>query len=359
VRTFVSVVVSVTLLAGGTYVAGDRLGAWDPIAVLGSAQRDRSDEAGWTTHRAAGFSIALPNTWVPKKLPRGAVAAAWRANPEFTKLVDQVEKSTAWKKGFQAFDTSQQARAMAAREHFATNVNIIKARVSLPAKEVWKRDLKGLASLPNRVGRTRHSRVVIAGGPALKVESHVRFRLPAGGRLVLSWTQWLVVDDGFEYVITYTTTKRAEKSYAATFAKSAASFVVLPPKTKPKSATTGKVKPFRELADDACITYVPDYLPVTTAGRARATAHGFAVLARKLRRIHAPRGSRADYRAMLASIDDIVAGLRREATFLAQDSTYEAYRASHDAIDASQRARTYARRLHLRWCATGIFDAGT
>ena len=118
-------------------------------------------------------------------------------------------------------------------------------------------------------------------------------------------------------------------------------------------------KPFRQVGNETCIRYAPGLLFVTTAARARARAHEFAVLRRKLARLDAPRALRADYRALLASIGDVAAAESRSASAQASGSTQDAYHASQDAISAGERARSYARRLHLRSCADAISHGAT
>jgi hypothetical protein len=118
-------------------------------------------------------------------------------------------------------------------------------------------------------------------------------------------------------------------------------------------------KPFRRRADETCSRYSPDPLFVTTAAQARTRAREFSVLRRKLARLHPPHALRADYRALLASIDDVAAAERRAAAARARDSTDDAYHASQAALSAGERARSQARRLRLRWCADAVYRAAT
>lgn len=139
-------------------------------------------------------------------------------------------------------------------------------------------------------------------------------------------------------------------------ASSADTFVVKPAANKSKTPAAAEKKPFRKLANETCLAYAPTYIPGATAARARAAAREFAILARKLGRINPPPRLRRDYRAMLSSLNDVAAAKRREADVFAQGAGGQAaYSASVDATHASQRARSQARRMHLRWCVNSIF----
>jgi hypothetical protein len=272
-------------------------------------------------------------------------------NPAFEEYVAQARKSGITRNKLQAFDLSPLSRRTVASERFVTNMGVVQARVHLPAAALWQREVRSLEGIPNRVGPVRRWRVRIDGHQALKLNTRVRLRSPQGARHVLSMTQWSVVSGGYEYVLTYVTTARAEPAYAATFEKSAASFAL--------SGTTAPSRPegelFRERVEEACARRIPDLPPpLTSYAHAQARARGYALLGRDLRRIEAPKAGRADYKEMIAAVDDIAAAQARMAQAARAGDVQGSYNAVGDVLDAVNPAVRLARRLRLPECAAGF-----
>ncbi len=347
-RVLMGAVAAVALFAGLFFVTGKTLGLWDPLEPA------PSPPPRWTTHEAGRFSIELPPSWEQV----GSKVDVAGSDPAFAKLVAQTRRAVKTKEGFHAFDTSQQSRTIAVREHFVTNMGVLSARVSVPVKEAWRRDRKALALLPNRVGRTKEWRVRIGGRPALKLRTRFRIRSPLGGRPVLSMTQWSVVSRGYEYVLMYVTTQAGEDAYASMFDRSAASFTLSrhsksPTKSKPDLTS------FRDRVNEICGNDIPDFvLPLTSLGHARARVRAYTRFVRDLKRVRPPKAARSNYAAMVAAMEDLLSEVQGEVRAISGGLGAQAITNSvADATQASARARTYARRLHLGWCVDSLAGA--
>jgi hypothetical protein len=342
-RVVLGAVAAIALFGGLLFISGKALGLWDPLDPA------PAPPPRWTTHETGRFSLELPPGWEQ--------LGDTSSDPAFAKLIAQTRRVVKTKDGFRAFDTSRQARTVATRDHFVTNMGVVSARVSLPAKEAWRRERKALASIPNRVGPTREWSVRIAGRPALKVRTSFRVRSPLGGRLVLSMTQWSVVSRGYEYVLTYVTTQTAEASYASTFDRSAASFTLSPVHERSKSKPD--LESFRDRVNEICGNDIPDFVfPLTSLGHARARVKAYARFVRDLKRVHPPRAARSNYAAMVAAMEDLLAKVEGEVRAISGGLGAQAItNAVADATQASARARTYARKLHLGWCVDSLAGA--
>jgi hypothetical protein len=349
-RVLLGALAAVGLFGGLMFVAGKALGLWDPIEPA------PPPPPRWTTYETARFSIELPPSW--ERLEPSKHADVVTSDPAFAKFVRQVQRIGEAKMGFHAFDASQPSRIIATRDHVVTNVGVTTARVSVSAKEAWRRDRRDLAKVPNRVGPMKEWHVRIDGRPALKLRTRFRVRSPLGAKPVLSMTQWSVVSRGYEYVLTYVTSEVAEASYMSTFDRSAASFT-LASVSKPKNRSKPDLASFRERVNNICGNDIPDFvMPLTSLGHARARARVYSGFVRDLRRVHAPKAARANYATMVGAVNDLLFEVQGEVAAISGNLGAQAItNAVADATQASARARTYARKLHLGWCADSLAGA--
>lgn len=341
------------LLAGGIVVVALGLGyfgakALDLMEPLEPAPEPEA--SGWTNHRGADFSLALPDSWQPIAAGRSQLVELRQTNPLFAEYVQDALKADDPGSKFQLFDRSAVSQRVAADDHFVTNMGVIRARVDLPRAELWRLDVAGLRGLPNRVGPVSRWHVDVDGREALKLRTRIRVRTPFGDRVLLSMTQWSVVAGGHEYVLTYTTTATGERQYGEIFEQSAKTFHLL------ASRSDAEAPPFGERLDDLCATYIPRLPPpISSREHARQRVQGFARLSRTLGAVDPPPASRTDFMRMVAAVDDLVAAERRIARAEALNDNQASYSAAGDAIDASNRAERYARKLGLEECESGFF----
>jgi hypothetical protein len=346
-RVILGAVAAIALFAGLLFISGKALGLWDPLEPA------PNPPPRWTTHETGRFSIELPPSWEQVR-GKGDVASA---DPALAKLIAQTRRAMKTREGFHAFDTSQRSRTIATREHFVTNMSVMSARVSVSANELWRRDRRVLASIPNQVGSTKEWRVRIGGRPALKLQTRFRIRSPSGGRPVLSITRWSVVARSYEYVLTYVTTQTEQAAYASTFDRSAASFT-LTTVSKPRKSKQA-LGSFRDRANEICGNDIPDFaLPLTSLGHARARVRAYARFVRDSKRVQPPRAARSNYAAMVAAMEDLLAEVHGEVRAISGGLGAQAItNAVADATQASARARTYARKLHLGLCVDSLAGA--
>lgn len=230
-------------------------------------------------------------------------------------------------------------------------MSVSQARVSLPRAKLWRRELEELRRVPKRVGPVRTWHTEIAGQKALKARLRVRARSVARRRVALSVTQWSVVADGYEYVLSFTTAKAHESAYAATFERSAKSLELVEPRPEPEPAPAAN--DFAEQAHPICLADV--WFPeagtnVTPTQRARQAAKRVAEKLRELKRLSPPAGSRREYRAMLAAGERLLAAMRRHADATAAGDGSAAGRAVNEAHRVEREGARHARKLGLGGC---------
>ena len=352
-RTALALAASLAVFVGVLYGGGNALGVWDEFESPWTAPGTRAEggtPTDWKVHRAAGFSIALPDTWkaVGSK-EKWDTAALARSNPRLARFFrTTVSRRIPYMKLI-AFDTGPRARRIAQRNLFATNLNVIQARISIPRADLWRREVAALRSLPGRVGPVRRWHADIDGRSALKLRSHIAARSLDKRRLVISITQWSVVAGGYEYVITFTTTKQNERAYAKTFETSAQSLTLLEAPAEPAPDSNA----FADRANDICAAHVVPATGknITAAQRARRAANVVAAQILELKRLQPPRAQAARYHAMLAAADRLLAAMRRYADAAARKDGNAAGRAMQDVAREGRVASRHARAIGLTVCA--------
>jgi hypothetical protein len=191
------------------------------LAVPAGAQPASS----WERHQGDGFSVDLPSTWVNEKDRTRLLREVRRVakdDPELASIIDSLaaagERNAAVK--LIAFDLAQSSR----KTGFATNLNIVRERTSLPLA-VWRQEvLKQLNAASFVVEPIWWRPVKLPAGKAVRLEYRAHFSNVGGRQLNASITQYALVDDGAAVVLTYTTLPKLAKGYRATFERSAKSF---------------------------------------------------------------------------------------------------------------------------------------
>lgn len=118
-----------------------------------------------------------------------------------------------------AFDLAQSSL----KTGFATNLNVVRERTSLPLAAWRLAALKALNSMSFVVEPIWWQNVKLPAGRAVKFTYRARFNV-RGKRLDTSLTQFALMDNGAAVVLTYTTLPRLANGYRATFERSAKSF---------------------------------------------------------------------------------------------------------------------------------------
>ena len=190
------------------------------LAVPAGAQPASS----WERHQGDGFSVDLPSSWADER-DRARLIREIRSiaanDPELAGIIDNLlaagSRNVAVK--LIAFDLAKSSL----KTGFATNLNVVRERTSLPLA-VWRQEaLKALNSMSFVVEPIWWRYVKLPAGKAVRLNYRARFNL-GGKRLDTSITQYALVDDGAAVVLTYTTLPKLAKGYRATFERSAKSF---------------------------------------------------------------------------------------------------------------------------------------
>jgi hypothetical protein len=190
------------------------------LAVPAAAQPASS----WVRHQGEGFSVELPSSWANEK-DRARLIREIRniaaGDPELAGIMDNLlaagESNVAVK--MIAFDLAKSSL----KTGFATNLNVVRERTSLPLT-AWRQEaLKALNSMSFVVEPIWWRNVKLPAGKAVRLNYRARFNV-GGKRLDTSITQYALMDDGAAVVLTYTTVPNLAKGYRATFERSAKSF---------------------------------------------------------------------------------------------------------------------------------------
>jgi hypothetical protein len=180
--------------------------------------------SSWERHQGDGFSVDLPSSWADER-DRARLIREIRNiaadDPELAGIIDNLlaagSRNVAVK--LIAFDLAQSSL----KTGFATNLNVVRERTSLPLA-AWRQEaLKALNAMSFVVEPIWWRNVKLPAGKAVRLNYRARFNL-GGKRLDTSITQYALVDDGSAVVLTYTTLPKLAKGYRATFERSAKSF---------------------------------------------------------------------------------------------------------------------------------------
>jgi hypothetical protein len=333
-------------LAGGVYVVGQAIGMWD-AAEPSAGTEGPVIPAGWRIHRAAGIKIALPPSWkVLDPRENWDSSAFRRQNPELAKYIGVARRGRSPNNKLMAFDTSRLAAQTLRRDGFATNLGIIKAPVADPRAAMWKRNLVGLRGIPGRIGPVESRRVTLADRAALSTRVRTEARSTTG-RVVLSTAQWSVVEGGYEYVITFGTTRGAERRYAG-FVKQMLATLELPkPSKRPPPGS------FASRANRICDSHLPpaSARELEEAPRTRVIARVIAAQVRALRALEPPAALARKCDLMLRYAARLPGEMRRYADSLDAGDKLGAGRARTRGDRAAKAASKLARELGLASCA--------
>lgn len=178
----------------------------------------------WERHQGAGFSLDLPTSWADQSTDRQRLIRELRRlagnNPQLAAMID----------GLLAAGTSNVAVKMIAfdlapaslRQGFATNLNVVAERTSLPLP-LWRElALKSLLKVDFVVQPVWWRMVKLPAGKAVRLTYRARFTL-GGKRLDTAITQYALAHSGAAIILTYTTLPKLSKAYQATFERSARS----------------------------------------------------------------------------------------------------------------------------------------
>jgi hypothetical protein len=190
-------------------------------------------DAGWTlaTIQGEGFAIGLPPGWAKFDLSQGdldtVLATMSQSNPDLANaLSGQVASLMA--QGIKLYALDQNS---AAGTGFATNLNIIKepapggGDLDQLAKQAMD-DVKTELNISQNLTFFKNH-ADLNSGPAERVMYSLNMNMPNGQPLSVAFTQYLAINSGSAYILTYTTTDAQSSQYLSTFDKSAKTMTFL------------------------------------------------------------------------------------------------------------------------------------
>lgn len=185
---------------------------------------------GWTTHtvKDTSLTLALPPTWeelaMDEKLLDASLDAAKEQNPEIAEMMGAQARAL-MQSGikFFAFDSNEEA----VTRGFATNINVIAQ--DLPVSNVSLDQIKDatlgqLSQLPGLVQPTTEKITLANGVEAMQVKYGFDITTQAGQATKTATTQYIILQDGKFYVVTFTTTDDQTGDYEETFSQIAQTF---------------------------------------------------------------------------------------------------------------------------------------
>lgn len=190
------------------------------LAVPAGAQPD----ATWARHQGEGFSLELPKSWADQSRDRGRLLREVRRlsgdDPALAGMMDSLLRGAGSNLAVKmiAFDLAPASL----RTGFATNLNVVRERTSLPLA-AWRQEALRMLNTMDFVVQPIWWRMVkLPAGKAIRLTYKARFNV-RGKRLDTALTQYALMGDGAAYVFTYTTLPRLAAEYRATFERSARS----------------------------------------------------------------------------------------------------------------------------------------
>jgi hypothetical protein len=191
-------------------------------------------EFGWTlaTIKSEGFAIGLPPGWVKFDLSQNdlqsGISEMQKANPNLASALTGEMASMA-SQGIKLFAVDKYGNF--ASTGFATNLNVIKLELpgdtsldQLSEQSVNEMKQQLHTDTPIKFFKNRLS---VNSGEALRLQYSININTPAGKALDVSFTQYLVINDGYYYIVTFTTTDGEFAGYANAFDKSAKTLTIL------------------------------------------------------------------------------------------------------------------------------------
>jgi hypothetical protein len=196
------------------------IGMLGALAVPAGAQPG----ATWVRHQGEGFSVELPSSWADQSRDRGRLLREVRRltgdDPQLAAIMDSLLEAGNSNVAVKmiAFDLAPSSL----RTGFATNLNVVRERTTLPLA-VWRQAaLKALNTMDFVVQPIWWRMVKLPAGKAVRLTYKTRFNV-GGKRLDTALTQYALVRNGGAVVFTYTTLPRLAGKYRATFERSARS----------------------------------------------------------------------------------------------------------------------------------------
>jgi hypothetical protein len=178
--------------------------------------------AGFTVRvvKDQGFSIALPKTWrsidAHEALNSGTMKRFEKANPQLAGQMQALAQPNSPLKLL--------ALGPADDGNFLANLNVIVTRIpsDLSFDEWTSAELKEIEKVPS-VKEVQKEETQLQPGQALHLNYRASFNRPSGS-FEVHVHQWMVRNEGFLYILTYTTSPAQEPKQRQTFDDSAHTF---------------------------------------------------------------------------------------------------------------------------------------
>jgi hypothetical protein len=236
IRWFALILAIVPLLFAGCGSAQD---AAPPVPKVANNQIPVNHnppplDEGWTRAQidSQGFSIGLPPNWIKFDLSEGdlqtIMSSLSTANPTLASaLSGQVASMVAQGAKLYAFDGNGDVAA----KGFATNLNLIKedAPSDMDLDKLAQSAISEMKQQLNLNDSIKFfkNRINVNSGEALRLQYDLSLNMPNGKPIPLSFTQYLVIDSGSAYILTFATTEAEFAQYAPQFDKVAKTLTFL------------------------------------------------------------------------------------------------------------------------------------
>lgn len=183
---------------------------------------------GWSEYSLPenGFAISAPTTWQRLPVKKAELDAALQtvraSNPELAQaLGDNAEALVGSGVKFWAIDLNPETQ----QAGFATNVTVTRQALpnALSFETFVSVNLNQLEALTTRNSQVVHERTSIAGQPAERVRYLLVMNRDQDSPVTAAITQYLILNGGSAYVLTFATRTDLMNKYKSVFDQSAAS----------------------------------------------------------------------------------------------------------------------------------------
>jgi hypothetical protein len=213
-------VLAVVLLSGGCGGNGGGPAAATDVETKEDAAHT---PAGFTVRvvKNQGFAIALPKEWrsldAYQALSSQASKRFAKANPQLRKEIQVLARPNSPIKLLAVDPTTLTPT-------FLTNLNVLVTRIpsKIPFERWTAAEIAQIKRVPT-VLDVRQNELRLRPGRAMHLTYRAAFNRP-GGSFVAAVHQYMVKEDGFLYILTFTTLPQSEDDYRRTFEEAAYSF---------------------------------------------------------------------------------------------------------------------------------------
>jgi hypothetical protein len=185
-------------------------------------------DSGWIRYTKAseGFTLALPPEWLQVDMNAAAIDTALKklanSDPNLkSMLTEQVRSAAANGVKFFGFDAPED---LASEEIALMNVGKSSAATDMPLETIARAVLNQYNDLPTVLKPVTLKRIQLPAGDARQFQVNIKLQDGTGKTREIEMTQYILINGGYPYFISFSTPRDQAETYAPIFEKIAQSF---------------------------------------------------------------------------------------------------------------------------------------